>query len=153
MGEPIISAERLNTLEEEFRASGKDIDTFLRDKVNESGRPDADKVASDIIATFASIDANYADLRKAKEEGRNRTDWLNDKFRNLFKAVNPKTAGELLSRITNALRGKPDAPAADVEFSGFDARELTQKLSDALEAVEVRQLNNAYDQTISSEEK
>ncbi len=153
MGEPIISAERLNTLEEEFRASGKDIDTFLRDKVNESGRPDADKVSSDIIATFASIDANYEDLKKAKKEGRNRTDWLNDKFRNLFKAVNPKTAGELLSRITNALRGKPGASVADVEFSGFDARELTQKLSDALEVGEVRQLNNAPDQTISSEEQ
>ena len=151
--DPKISVERLNAIEEEFRTSGKDIDTFLREKVNETGRPDADKVVDEIIATFITLDANYADLRKAKEEGYNRTDWLNAKLGGLLKSLNPKVAGEFLGRILNALQGRPHAAVADIEFSGRDAREIVKNLSDALEANEVRQITeNADDLSFPSEE-
>lgn len=148
---------RLEALEREFRESGQDIDTFLRDRLRESGRPE---VAEDIIGTMAEIDANYADIQKAQADGFSRKDWLNRKFNallrksgNLLSAVNPaKFMGELIARIGNALTGKEDVNPEEAEFAGREAGELVESLDDALTASALAQAAGAEIKEPSSEE-
>lgn len=137
MEAPVFNGSRLEALEKEFRESGKDIDTFLRDKLRESGRPD---VAEGIIDTMSEIDTNDAEIQKAKADGYNRQDWLNRKFRALFRNVNSKFAGELLSRTSRLLRGLPEGKPEEAEFIGAEAIELVEELDESLEANVASQL-------------
>ena len=72
-------SERLKSLTAEFKASGMDIDSFLRQKLS-AVKQDGAQSADTIIQTLAGIDANYADLQQAKENGFNRRDWLGKKI-------------------------------------------------------------------------
>lgn len=137
MEAPVFNGSRLEALEKEFRESGKDIDTFLRDKLRESGRPD---VAESIIGTMSEIDTNDAEIQKAKADGYNRLDWLNRKFKRLFQGGNPKFAGELLSRTSLCLRGIPEGKPDEAEFIGAEAIELVEELDESLEANVASQL-------------
>ena len=140
MEAPKFNEARLLALKAKFESSGKDIDTFLHDELHTSRHPNADAVADGIIGTLSDIDANYADIRKTQSEGYNRRDWLNRTFNAWFRSVNPKTAGELLSRTDNAVRGDPDAVPEETEFIGREARELVANLDESLEAAVVSQL-------------
>ena len=153
---------RLEALEREFRESGKDIDTFLRDRLRESGRPDADQVADDIIGTLAAIDANYSDIRKAKAEGFSRRQWLQKKFNDIRLKIKSdlslgnatKLVGELVARVINKLRGADDVNPEDAEFIGTEADQLVEKLDIALCAkATCGQSTDIKTETTASEEK
>lgn len=125
--------ETLKALQDRFDASGKDIDTFLRDELKASGRQDADQVADDIIGTMGRIDENYAEVQKARADGYSRKDWLNRKFNAIFYALSPKVAGEYISRLIGTLKGEPTETPPESEFVGREAREMIASLDDALE--------------------
>ena len=134
MNTPQLNQERLRSLQNRFAASGKDIDTFLRDELQQSGRANAGDTADAIIGTMAEIDANDAEIQKARGEGFCRKDWLNRKVRVLFKNVKPDFAGELLSRTSRAFRGLPDGETEEAEFVGSEAVELVEELDESIEA-------------------
>ena len=134
MNTPQLDQEKLRMLQSRFVASGKDIDAFVRDELQQSGRANADDTADAIIGTMAEIDANDAEIQKARNEGFNRKDWLIRKFRTLFKIAKPDFAGELLSRTSRAFRGLPDGESEEAEFVGSEAVELVEELNESIEA-------------------
>ena len=134
MNTPQLDQEKLRALQSRFAASGKDIDAFVRDELKQTGRANADDTADAIIGTMAEIDANDAEIQKMRGEGFNRKDWLNRKFRALFKNAKPDFAGELLSRTSRAFRGLPDGETEEAEFVGSEAVELVEELDESIEA-------------------
>ena len=128
-------SERLKTLTAEFKASGMDIDSFLRQKLS-AARQDGGQSADMIIQTLAGIDANYADLQQAKENGFNRRDWLDTKINEAAKEVGaddkPELVGEVFAAVINAMNGKDAESAMPVPFEGVDAVETVDALDAAL---------------------
>ena len=71
--------DRIKNLMAEFKASGISIDDFVRQKLSTAPQYEG-KDAETLIQTLADIDANYADLQQAKEDGLNREEWLRKKI-------------------------------------------------------------------------
>lgn len=128
-------SERLKSLTAEFKASGMDIDSFLRQKLC-AVKSDGAQSAEAIIQTLAEIDANYADLQQAKENGLNRRDWLGKKISEAAKEAGaddkPELVGEALAAVINAMNGKDAESAMPVPFEGVDAVETVDALDAAL---------------------
>lgn len=128
-------SERLKTLTAEFKASGMDIDSFLRQKLS-TAKQDGAQSADTIIQTLAGIDANYADLQQAKGNGLNRRDWLGSKINEATKEAGadekPELLGEVLASVINAMNGNGSEKASAVPFEGIDAVETIDALDAAL---------------------
>ena len=132
-----IGKETLRALVDEFKASGKDIDEFLRERLAASGREDAAETAEGIIGTLAAIDGNHAEIEKARRDGYSRRDWLGRKFNALFAKADSRAAGTLLARMADAFKGKSDGGDANAEYEGREARDLVAGLNGAIEDAEI----------------
>ena len=137
-------SERLKTLTAEFKASGMDIDSFLRQKLS-TAKQDGAQSADVIIQTLAGIDANYADLQTAKENGLNRRDWLGRKINEATKEGStdekPELVGEVLASVINAMNGNGSEEASAVPCEGLDAVETIDALDAALRKSAVSELS------------
>ncbi len=79
--------ELFATLASEFLASGLEIDEYIKKKLCERYPDDGEKCAETLTATFAEIDSNHESLRKAKEDGCTRKEWLDLKLGEIVKTV------------------------------------------------------------------
>ena len=137
-------SERLKNLVVEFKASGMDIDSFLKQKLS-AAKTDGAESADAIIQTLAGIDANYADLQQAKGNGFNRRDWLGEKINEAAKEAGaddkPELVGEVLASVINAMNGNGPEKATPVPFEGIDAVETIDALDAALRTSAVSELS------------
>ena len=125
--------DRIKNLMAEFKASGISIDDFVRQKLSTAPQYEG-KDAETLIQTLADIDANYADLQQAKEDGLNREDWLRKKINQAAAdaSAKPEVVGAVVSSVTAALNCEPGAQTEAVPFEGSEAVEMVGALDDAL---------------------
>ena len=116
-------------LTKEFADSGKDIDSFIAEKLATLGALDKD-AAERLLATFSAIDENYADLRKKRTDGKNRREWLGDK---LEEAIVDSGAGKmrdevgvLLADAAQSINNCPQLPHQP--FDGIDAVDIVNAI-------------------------
>ena len=129
-------SETLVLLAKEFKASGKSIDDFLKARLAKA-RKDGKACAETVIKTFAAIDANYADLQKAKKNGQNREEWLRDKIDDVVKDIGgdkkPEAIGQALTMATDAISHDSAGTTPPKPYSEFERTMLIQDLNKALD--------------------
>lgn len=132
-------------LMDEFTASGLTIDEFVVQQLS-SAREDGGEVAQKMLDMFKSIDKNYADLQKAKADGRNRREWLRESLDADF-AVLPQNeraevAGRILTESIDVLNSGKTEMSQPRSFEGLDAVEVVSDLDVALTRDGVAMLAN-----------
>lgn len=76
----------------------------------------AKKIVDDISRTIDLIDTNYQDLKKAKEEGKNRTEWLRDKIGENLKDYSDDKKEDFIKEVKNSL----DSANKEIGIEIFD---------------------------------
>ena len=139
----------------EYEASGKGIDDFLRAKLG-AVREGGEAAAEAAIRTFAAIDANYADLKKAAEAGENRQEWLRRRLEEALRETGAdrerEKIGGFFAAAADALSGAPEGTTPAVPFEGVDAADTVRALDEALAANALATLGAAAGQDNGTEE-
>ena len=125
-----ISAEQ-EALLAEFQTSGLSADEFIRKYLAGKGIAEPEKVMQEINSTLEDIDRNYAEIKRAKEQGKDRRSYLRSICDTLFANSDSRKAGRALQIVACGLEGKENSPAA-LEYDGFDAVNLIASLDDAI---------------------
>ena len=135
-------SETLALLAKEFKASGKSIDDFMKERLAKA-RKDGKACAETVIKTFAAIDANYADLQKAKKNGHNREEWLSDKIYAVVKDIGgekkPDLIGQALTMATDAISHDPAGTTSPKPYSDIASDMLIQDLNKAFRNSAIRE--------------
>lgn len=128
-------ASKLGELYEEFEASGKSIDEFIKAKLG-AARDGGQAMAAAAIRTFGAIDANYVDLQKATAAGENRQEWLRRRLDETLQEVGAEAerekVGEFLAAAVDTLTGAKEGTTTAVPFEGIDAVDTVKALDEAL---------------------
>jgi hypothetical protein len=138
---------QIHSLIQEFQASNETIDDFLYRKL--SDRKDGKACAQKIIDTFKAIDENYNNLQNAKAQGKNRQEWMREKFEseignNLAKR---DAVGRVLSESIDVLNSDSNGTTLTREFDGIDAIELIDDIDKAIVKNTVDSLTNDQENT------
>ena len=116
--------ELFATLASDFLASGQEIDEYIKKKLSEQRPTDGSKWADNLIDTFAEIDSNHESLRKAKEEGLTRADWLDVKLGEIAEKEasgdKREVAEEITARIYKVLTGHDQEDATKKKLLPLD---------------------------------
>ena len=138
---------QIHSLIKEFQSSNETIDDFLYRKL--SDRKDGKACAQKIIDTFKAIDENYNDLQNAKAHGKNRQEWLREKFESEIGNNSAKrdAVGRVLSESIDVLNSDSNGTTLTREFDGIDAIELVADLDRALLGNTVVSLTNNREDT------
>ena len=138
---------QIHSLIKEFQSSNETIDDFLYRKL--SDQKDGKACAQKIIDTFKAIDENYNDLQNAKAHGKNRQEWLREKFESEIGNNSAKrdVVGRVLSESIDVLNSDSNGTTLTREFDGIDAIELVDDLDRALLGNTVASLTNNREDT------
>ena len=127
--------KEMSALIAECKASGLTIDDFLKKKLGEA-RADGTQYASNMLHTFAQIDANYASLTQAKARGQNRQEWLREKIEETIVDAGADRkrdmVGNVLSQSIDAINGDVLGTTSAVPFDGMDAVETVAAIDAAV---------------------
>ena len=133
---------QIHSLIQEFQASNETIDDFLYRKL--SDQKDGKACAQKIIDTFKEIDENYNNLQNAKVHGKNRQEWMREKFESEIGNNSAKrdVVGRVLSESIDVLNSNPNGTTSMREFDGIDAIELINDIDKAIVKNTVDTLTN-----------
>lgn len=134
--------KQINSLIKEYQASNETIDDFLYRKL--SDQKDGKACAQKIIDTFKEIDENYNNLQNAKVHGKNRQEWMREKFESEIGNNSAKrdVVGRVLSESIDVLNLNPNGTTSMREFDGIDAIELINDIDKAIVKNTVDTLTN-----------
>lgn len=138
---------QIHSLIQEFQASNETIDDFLYRKL--SDQKDGKACAQKIIDTFKEIDENYNNLQNAKVHGKNRQEWMREKFESEIGNNSAKrdVVGRVLSESIDVLNSNPNGTTSMREFDGIDAIELINDIDKAFVKNTVDTLTNNQENT------
>jgi hypothetical protein len=138
---------QIHSLIQEFQASNETIDDFLYRKL--SDQKDGKACAQKIIDTFKEIDENYNNLQNAKVHGKNRQEWMREKFESEIGNNSAKrdVVGRVLSESIDVLNSNPNGTTSMREFDGIDAIELINDIDKAIVKNTVDTLTNNQENT------
>ncbi len=138
---------QIHSLIQEFQASNETIDDFLYRKL--SDQKDGKACAQKIIDTFKEIDENYNNLQNAKVHGKNRQEWMREKFESEIGNNSAKrdVVGRVLSESIDVLNSNPNGTISMREFDGIDAIELINDIDKAIVKNTVDTLTNNQENT------
>lgn len=116
----------------EFQRSGLSVDEFIKNYLAKKGIADPDGAVKEIGSTLSEIDRHYAEIKKAKEQGKDRKAYLRSVCDSVLGDADPKKAGNAVAIVTNALEGR-ETPEAALEYDGIEAVSLVADLDKAIE--------------------
>lgn len=116
----------------EFQRSGLSADEFIKKYLAGKGIANPDEAVKEIDSTLSEIDRHYAEIKKAKEQGRDRKSYLRDVCNSVLGNADSKKAGLAVATVTNALEGK-GSPESALEYDGIEAASLISDLDKAIE--------------------
>ena len=125
-------SEEQELLLAEFQRSGLSADEFIKKYLAGKGVPDPDAAVKEIDSTLTEIDRNYAAIKTAKEQGKDRKTYLREVCDSVFGDAAPEKAGKAVATVANALEGK-ESPESALEYDGFEAVSLVADLDKAIE--------------------
>ena len=117
----------------EFEKSGLDLDSFMKLKLEQTGKKDAGEIVDEINATARNIDENYADLKQAKSNGESRRSWLKRKLEQVFAKITPRQAGTVMGHLTTELAGSDDEVPEDAVYNEINADGKIEDLDTAIQ--------------------
>ena len=127
-------SDQFAVLVKEFNSSGLGIDEFVERKLVESGRGSRSE-ARRLVEAFARIDANYAELQRAKSEGRNRQEWLRGKIESDISNLKADGKRNEIGRILAVGAAKTaglNVAETTAAFDGIDAVDIIADIDEKL---------------------
>ncbi|MBQ9502299.1 MAG: hypothetical protein IJU70_09110 [Lentisphaeria bacterium] len=117
----------------EFEKSGMGLDSFMKMKLEQAGKSDADRIVGEIDATARSIDENYADLKRVKVDDESRRSWLKRRLEPVFAGITPRQAGAVMGHLTAQLAGSGEEVPEDAVYNEFNADGKIEDLDTAIQ--------------------